>query len=399
MANLAGKWLGRLGRFAANSLQVLVALAVVGAFLPAIPVFGSVGPLLISPFGSWIIILSLAASLFWAIRWRRAGARGAAVMGGLALLVAAGTGIIAARQIAAARANGVAIDLVRTLKGEPGGHGSGSPVFATYGNDGKDPLRLAIYQPAVRAGGAAPVLVYVHGGGWGGGTLLDRMADMHWFADRGYLVLSVEYTLSSEQVHAWNVTQPQIGCALAWINANAARLGGDPARLALLGESAGGNLVLNVSYLAAAGKLQPSCDGKLPHIAAVVAPYPVIDALRMYQNEDLIAGPFARIMTTSYTGGTPAKYPDRYAAISSGTHINAAAPPTLLFPALADHLLPADIALSFAAKARAAGTDVRVIAFPHGEHSFDQRAGSIGSQLFRQATLQFLARHGVGPQA
>ena len=117
----------------------------------------------------------------------------------------------------------------------------------------------------------------------------------------------------------------------------------------------------------------------------------------MYHNTDVIAGKFAPVMTTHYTGGTPEQYPDRYAAISSPNHITGAAPPTLLLPGLADHLLPPDAAFDFAAKARAAGVDIRVIAVPHAEHSFDQRPGSIGSQIVRSSTLQFLALHGMPP--
>ena len=312
----------------------------------------------------------------------------------LATFAAAGSATVEARQIAAARAGGIHIDLARTLSLSAVSHRSATPVLETYAHDGERALQMVIYRPAAEA--KAPVIVYVHGGGWGGGTIHDREPDMRWFADRGYLVLSVDYTLSTKTRHTWDVAEPQIGCALAWINANAARLGGDPTRLALLGESAGGNLVLNVAYRA--GALAPSCPGSLPRIAAVIAPYPVIDAVRMFQNTDLIAGPFGRMMTTNYTGGTPAAYPDRYAAISSQTHINPAAPPTLLLPGLADHLLSPDVATAFAARATAAKVEVRLIAFPYGEHSYDQSDGSIGSQFFRQASLQFLVQHGVAPR-
>ena len=392
----AGRWIGRAARFLSYTLLILFGLAVIGALLPGIPVLGSIGPLLISPFGSWIVILSLAGCMAAITRWRRHRGRLALVMAGVAAFAAAGTAVIEGRQIGVARTNGVGIDLARTLWLGSSSHRSALPVMARYGTYEGQPLRVAIYRP-VPATRPAPILVYVHGGGWGGGTLHDRQPDMRWFADRGYLVVSVEYTLSTPDRHSWDVAEPQIGCALAWIGANAPRFGGDQTRLALFGESAGGNLVVNVSYRAAAGRLQPACAGTLPRIAATIAPYPVLDALRMYRNTDVIAGPFARTMTTNYTGGNPQRYPDRYAAISAPTHIVRGAPPTLLLPGLADHLLPPDAALDFAAKAKAAGIEVRLIAFPHGEHSFDQMSGSIGSQLVRGATLHFLAQHGVAP--
>ena len=398
MAGLVVNWAKRILRFVGYAVLVVFGLAVVGAFVPAIPGLGSMGPLLMASFGPLTCLVSLLAAVLFGLRWFRLAGRGKLVMAGLASFAAVGSATIVTRQIATAKANGVEIDLAQTLGIGLSKPASAVPGLETYGYDGNTPLQLAIYPRLAKTGTtAAPVLVYIHGGGWGGGTLHDRQADMIWFADKGYLVLSVEYTLSSKARPTWNIAQPQLSCALAWINTNAARLGGDASRLALLGESAGGNLVLNLAYLSAAGKLAPSCPGTLPHIAAVVAPYPVIDALRMYANRDLIAGPFARMMTTNYTGGTPATYPDRYAAISSGTHINPAAPPTLLLPGMADHLLPLEVAEGFAARAKAAGITVRLIAFPYGEHSFDQGDGSVGSQLFRQASLQFLAEHGMRP--
>ena len=397
MASSVRKWPGRIGRFVWATLLVILAIAVLGGLVPFIPVLGSLGALLISPFGSWIVLISLVGTLGYGLRWHSHRNRASLVLMLLSGFAAIGAGDIIAQQIAVAHANGIVIDIAQTLWAGTITHSSAQPVVVPYSTDGKAPLRMVVYQPRAVAGKAAPVLVYVHGGGWGGGTIFDRADDMRWFADRGYLVMSVEYTLSSDTRHTWDIAQPQLGCALVWINANVRRFVGDAARLALFGESAGGNLILNVGYQAAANRLQPSCPGMLPRIAALVAPYPVIDAWRMYSNDDFIAGPFARMMTTHYTGGTPAMFPDRYAAISSGTFINPAAPPALLFPGLTDHLLPPDVADRFAARAHIVGITVRLIAFPHGEHSFDQGSGSIGNQLIRQATIRFLAEHGVSP--
>ena len=208
---------------------------------------------------------------------------------------------------------------------------------------------------------------------------------------------SLEYPLSSDKRHTWNVVEPSLGCAMTWIGANAAQYGGDPERLALWGESAGGNLVLNLSYRANAGTLKPSCEGTVPHIAATMALYPVVDPARMYRPIDQLLGPFGRMMGDNYTGGSPEQFPDRYAAIASATHITAKAPPTLLIIPEADHLVAPEAAYAFAAKARDVGVDTRVIRMPYAEHAFDLRSGSIGNQLVRQAMLNFLYAHGLKP--
>ena len=209
--------------------------------------------------------------------------------------------------------------------------------------------------------------------------------------------MSLEYPLSSKTRPTWNVAEPQLGCAMVWLGANAARFGGDPARLALWGESAGGNLVLNLSYRANAGTLQPACAGAVPKVAATIALYPVVDPARMYRNPDPLISVFGRLMTVNYTGGTPSQFPDRYSAIASSTHINAQAPATLLIVPHADHLVVPEAAHEFAAKAQAAGVAVRLIDVPYAEHGFDLRSGNIGNQMVRQVMLQFLAERGLKP--
>jgi acetyl esterase/lipase len=99
-------------------------------------------------------------------------------------------------------------------------------------------------------------------------------------------------------------------------------------------------------------------------------------------------------MVGSYTGGSPQQFPDRYAAIASGTHISATAPPTLVIVGEADHLVPVDGTRRFVAQARAAGVDVELVTVPYADHVFDGRRGSIGEQAYRQLTAGWLRDHG-----
>lgn len=388
----------RILRLVGNAALVLLALAALGCIFPGIPLLGELGPLVTSPFGPWIVLFTLAGAALVFRRWlanRRMRTLGLAA---LAVLTGLGTMALLGQQIAVARKNGVHISLAEALLAGSQADDRLKPTTVIYLRHDGAALPLDIYQPAARPGhGPAPVLVYIHGGGWNAETLKQRQADYRWFVERGYLVISLEYTLSAETRPTWNVAEPELACALTWIGANAARQGGDPARLALWGESAGGNLVLNLSYRANAGKLQSACPGTLPHIAATIALYPVIDPARMYHNPDPLIGVFGRMMTRYYTGGTPEQVPDRYTAIASATHITAKAPPTLLIIPEADHLVAPAAAYDFAARAKAAGIDTRLIRMPYAEHAFDLRSGSIGNQLVRQAMLQFLQTHGLKP--
>lgn len=389
---------GKIGRFLAQAFLAVLGIATLVSFFPPIPVLGILGPVILGPLGPWAPILALAGTVWMIRHWRKKRTKRALIIAILAVIATVGSACILYRQVAVARSNGIAVSLAQALTAGSQQDDGLQPVTITYASDDGNQLPLDIYQPAARPGGGlAPVFIYIHGGGWGSQTLKQRQADYRWFAERGYLVISIEYPLSSETRHTWNVAEPQLGCALAWVGANVARYGGDASRLALWGESAGGNLVLNLAYQAQQGSLKPSCPGVVPNVAAALALYPVVDPALMYHNPDPLMAIFGRIMGSNYTGGSPAQFPERYAAIASATHISAKAPPTLLIIPETDHLVDPQAAYAFEAKARATGVKTRLIKVPYAEHSFDLRSGGIGNQLVRQAMLQFLAQNGVKP--
>ncbi len=105
----------------------------------------------------------------------------------------------------------------------------------------------------------APVLVYVHGGGWRRGD--KRMVhDLPDYAQRhGLLLVSVNYRMVPE-VDAGGCAQ-DVAAAVAWVAANIGRYGGDPARIFVSGHSAGAHLAaliaIDPQYLGAHG-LTPS---------------------------------------------------------------------------------------------------------------------------------------------
>jgi acetyl esterase len=89
--------------------------------------------------------------------------------------------------------------------------------------------------------GAQPVLVWYHGGGWVIGDLESADPTARKLANRsGAVVVSVDYRLAPE--HQFPAAVEDCWAALEWVAANAADVGGDPTRLAVGGDSAGGNL-------------------------------------------------------------------------------------------------------------------------------------------------------------
>ena len=129
------------------------------------------------------------------------------------------------------------------------------------------PLRARLYRPG-GAGSAQPGLVYFHGGGFIYGDL-----DTHDVVCRGIAqgtpcaVVSVDYRLAPE--HRFPAAVEDAFAATAWIAANGAALGIDPARLVVAGDSAGGNLAA-VTALSAR-------DAGGPALSMQVLIYPTTD--------------------------------------------------------------------------------------------------------------------------
>src|SRR5688572_29708610 len=94
------------------------------------------------------------------------------------------------------------------------------------------------------------LLVYFHGGGWVVGDLETHDSTCRALAaDSGHAVLAVDYRLAPE--HPFPAAFDDAVSTTAWADGHAGELGCDPARLAIGGDSAGGNLAAAVSQLAA----------------------------------------------------------------------------------------------------------------------------------------------------
>jgi acetyl esterase/lipase len=148
-------------------------------------------------------------------------------------------------------------------------------------------LPATIYRPA--ATGTLPVILYFHGGGW---VIADR--DVYDAGARGLskaahaIVVSVDYRQAPE--HKFPAAWDDALAAYRWLVEKAASIGGDPNRLALAGESAGGNLAVATAVAAR--------DAGLPSPQHVLAVYPVAQTSLNTESylENAIAKPLNRAM-------------------------------------------------------------------------------------------------------
>ncbi len=137
------------------------------------------------------------------------------------------------------------------------------------GHDGGAEIPVRIYTPDGDGGPAGwPVVVMYHGGGFIAGS-----PDSHdggareLCAQAEAIVVSVDYRLAPE--HKFPAAAEDCHAALRWAAAHARELGGDPTRLAITGDSAGGNLAAAVALM--------NRDRGGPPIALQALVYPVID--------------------------------------------------------------------------------------------------------------------------
>lgn len=148
----------------------------------------------------------------------------------------------------------------------PKGPAAGATEYA-YGNAA---LQKLDFFPAKAA--KAPVLVFVHGGGWkrgDKGNATGRDLAPHYVA-QGYAVASVNYRLVPDATVEQEAAD--VASAVAYVRSNAARLGVDPGRIVLMGHSAGAHLVALVGtdpqYLRNVGLGLDALRGVIPNDGA-----------------------------------------------------------------------------------------------------------------------------------
>jgi acetyl esterase len=145
------------------------------------------------------------------------------------------------------------------------GAGEAEAVYAVEDVDA-DGVPARVYRPSPEPD--LPVIVYFHGGGWTIGSVDQFDLITRQIANAtDAIVVSVDYRLSPE--HPFPAPLDDCWRALQWTAKNAASFGGDSTRLAVMGDSAGGNLAAVCALLAR--------DEGGPDIALQVLVYPVVD--------------------------------------------------------------------------------------------------------------------------
>lgn len=247
--------------------------------------------------------------------------------------------------VAAAGAGAVPVDVYLDLRYLPGG---ATPASLAYLNN------LDIYAP--QGCEACPVVVFVHGGTWiqgGKGRFDDKTRA---FAERGWVYVSINYRLSPDVRHPAHVQDA--AAAVAWIHDNIGRFGGDPARVCLLGHSAGAHL----AALLAADPRYLEAHGLGPQAlrAVVGLDSGAYDLPLLFASE-----PENQMFFEMAFGPDPAVW-------AAASPVNHPAPgrntPAFLLIYAGDREVSRQAAFSMAAALQRAGTVAELLHVPEGDH-------------------------------
>ena len=239
-----------------------------------------------------------------------------------------------------------------------------------YGTANGKRLLLDAYVPPAGEG-RRPAVVMIHGGGWRAGDKASWRPEAEQLAARGWVAFSVNYRLDEPAVFPAEIDDVQ--AAVRWVRAHAQEYGVDPARIAAIGESAGGHLA---AMLATLGRGDLDRDARI-RVGAAWSPPVDLTALAGSRGAGWI-GPLL--------GCNRETCPDRLAQSSPITHVDASDAPLYLVSSTQE-LVPLSQSQAMAERLKAAGVDHRLDVYPGNRHALDFRADAFGP------TVAFLEKH------
>lgn len=238
-----------------------------------------------------------------------------------------------------------------------------SPVFSAtlsgalknveYSRPGGSPLYLDGHIPD--GSGPFPAIIIVHGGGWVRGDRRVEVAPLFQpLTEAGFAWFSIDYRLSND-IMQFGVAIDDVKNAIRFVKAHASEYRIDPERIALIGESAGGQL-------AAMAALDPSPDLRVKAVVGLYAPMDLVDlaknsALVPAEIRNSLAGsPFESLILA------------RLAQLSPVSNVKSGAPAFLLIHGTADALVPYAQSVQMCDRLHRAGAACEVYAVPGGGH-------------------------------
>ncbi len=238
------------------------------------------------------------------------------------------------------------------------------------------------------ADGPPPVLMYIHGGGWTGGSKEGNVLRLLPWLEKGWAVVNVQYRLA--EVSLAPAAVEDCLCALRWVIRNAEEYNIDADRIVVTGNSAGGHLALTTGMIPVSAGLDRQCPGTDPlSVAAIINWYGITDV------GDLLDGANMKTYAVTWMGSLPNRF-EIAERVSPLTYVRAGLPPILSIHGDADPTVPYQHGVRLREELTKVGVANELHTVPGGRHGGFNREETVA--IF-ETIDRFLAKHGLAGTA
>lgn len=248
-------------------------------------------------------------------------------------------------------------------------------------------LNMDLYHPDTGTG-PAPVVIYIHGGGWTGGDKSDGagMLFTQPLRENGYLVAAINYRLAP--TYPFPAPIEDVKCAVRHLRANAEKYNLDPNRIGVLGGSSGGHLASLLGLAdESAGWDVGQFEDQSSHVDAVVDLWGPADLTRFDYN------PSREVYKTVFGAENPQDpILEKYNPV---TYISPDDPPFLILHGEDDETVPPIQSQIFFDQLKAAGVPVELVMVKNAAHSLRPTSGRLkpGLSELRQMVVGFFDQY------
>ena len=238
-----------------------------------------------------------------------------------------------------------------------------------YAGQNNPRQKLDLYLPEKPSEKPLPLIVYIHGGGWEGGSKNEPGVLLH-FIQKGYAGASIGYRLTNEA--KWPAQIHDVKAAMRWLKAHAKDHGFDAEKIGLFGISAGGQLVSLLGTSDGVSELDGNVGtaGTLPKIACVANFCGPANFLTFPGKGSIIDSEKSGTAITKLFGGPMSQHLAEAKAASPITYVSQDDPPFLHIHGAADTLVPLSQAEEFDAALDKAGVSSTLLTGEGAPHVF-----------------------------
>lgn len=228
-----------------------------------------------------------------------------------------------------------------------------------------------------------PGIVFIHGGGWSQGDKSQYTALCISYAERGFVVATLNYRLAPQ--HPWPAQIVDVQLAVRYLRSIASQLSLDPTRLCAWGDSAGGHLA---TFLGVLHTIHPGDEAGLlaqyaPDVACVVDEFGYTDL-----TVPLTTSLQQRLLTDLLGSSNPASNPPRFRDASPIFLVTATNAPTYIIQGTSDVIVPPSQSQELYAALQRNGVTTQYTSYDGG-HEFDGLTAEQKNALF-QGALTFV---------